>query len=304
MDVLSSLLGGESLLDIFSETINGWFGNLVTSAFEKFDSLMVGLLTGVFHFEDLVSSAATTVLTKESIRSVYIFIYLLIISLIVLKFLFKGFQIYILWRDGDADASPRDMLVGAIESGAVSVCFPYLYERAANVFIYIAEGIMGRLGVSLGFDESTTQLLQKVILGAVTNDILTIIFLLIFAIAVFILWIRLIGRGFEILVLRVGVPFASLGLLDSDMGAFKGYMQVFIKTGFTAIIQVNAMALALRVACTFQFINILFALGIMIAAFGVPIIMQQFLAASNPGGGITQKAYSAGMFIRTFKGLV
>ena len=142
MDVLSSLLGGESLLDIFSKTINGWFGNLVTSAFEKFDELMVGLLTGVFHFEDLIASAATTVLTKESIRSVYIFIYLLIISLIVLKFMFKGFQIYILWRDGDADASPRDMLVGAIESGAVTVCFPYLYEKATNVFIYIAEGIM------------------------------------------------------------------------------------------------------------------------------------------------------------------
>ena len=50
-------------------------------------------------------------------------------------------------------------------------------------------------------------------------------------------------------------------------------MQVFTKTGFTAIIQVNAMALALRVACTFQFINILFAIGIMIAAFGVPSIM-------------------------------
>ena len=142
MDVLSSLLGGESLLDIFSKTINGWFGNLVTSAFEKFDELMVGLLTGVFHFEDLIATGATTVLTKESIRSVYIFIYLLIVSLIVLKFMFKGFQIYILWRDGDADASPRDMLVGAIESGAVTVCFPYLYEKAANVFIYIAEGIM------------------------------------------------------------------------------------------------------------------------------------------------------------------
>lgn len=304
MDVLSSLLGGESLLDIFSKTINGWFGNLVTSAFEKFDSLMVGLLTGVFHFENLIASGATTVLADESIRSVQIFIYLLVINLIVLKFLFKGFQIYILWRDGDADVSPRDMLVGAIESGVVTVCFPYLYEKIANVFIYIAEGIMGRLGISVGFDGSTTQVLQKVILGAVTDDVLTIIFLLIFAIAVFVLWIRLIGRGFEIMLLRFGVPFASLGLLDSDMGAFKGYMQVFTKTGFTAIIQVNAMALALRVACTFQFINILFAIGIMVAAFSVPSIMQQFLAASNPGGGITQKAYSVGMVIRTLKGLV
>ena len=90
MDVLSSLLGGESLLDIFSKTINGWFGGLVTEAFEKFDELMVGLLTGVFHFERLIISGATTVLTDESIRSVYLFLYLLVCSLVVLKFLFKG----------------------------------------------------------------------------------------------------------------------------------------------------------------------------------------------------------------------
>ncbi len=300
MNVLSSLLGGESLLDIFSKTINGWFGNLVTEAFEKFDELMVGLLTGVFHFEKLVASGMTTVLTDESIRSTYIFIYLLTCSLVVLKFLFKGFQIYILWRDGDADSSPRDMLVGAIQSGIVMICFPYLYEKATNVFVYIAEGIMGRLGVSVGFGGGSV-MFHEAILAAVAQGALTIIFLLIFAISVFVLWIRLIGRGFELLILRFGVPFASLGLLDSDMGLFKGYMQVFIKTAFTAIIQITAMALALRIAGTFVFINILFAIGVMFAAFSTPALLQQFLVANNPGGGLTQKAYSLGMAVRTFK---
>lgn len=304
MDVLSSLLGGESLLDIFSKTINGWFGGLVTEAFEKFDELMVGLLTGVFHFERMILSGATTVLTDASIRNVYLFLYLLVCSLVVLKFLFKGFQIYILWRDGDADSSPRDMLVGTIQSGVVMVCFPYLYEKAVNIFIYVTEGIMGRLGISLGIDMGFAGLLQDVILGVATQGALTILFLLVFAISVFVLWIRLIGRGFELMILRFGVPFASLGLLDSDMGSFKGYMQVFIKTAFTAVIQVSAMALALRVACTFQFVNILVALGIMLAAFSTPSIMQQFLMSSGQGGGMAQKAYSMGMVVRTIKGLV
>jgi len=138
----------------------------------------------------------------------------------------------------------------------------------------------------------------------VAQGALTIIFLLIFAISVFVLWIRLIGRGFELLILRFGVPFASLGLLDSDMGLFKGYMQVFIKTAFTAIIQISAMALALRIAGTFLFINILFAIGVMIAAFSTPVLLQQFLVANNPGGGLTQKAYSAGMLIRSLRALV
>ena len=111
---------------------------------------------------------------------------------------------------------PYDELIGGH--------YKLLLEPIAYFTFKGVKWAMGRLGVSLGFDGSTTQLLQKVILGAVTEDVLTIIFLLIFAIAVFVLWIRLIGRGFEILVLRIGVPFASLGLLDSDMGAFKGYM--------------------------------------------------------------------------------
>ena len=51
MDVLSSLLGGESLLDVFSNTITGWLGNLVTSAFEKFDQLMLDLLGTAFHVD-------------------------------------------------------------------------------------------------------------------------------------------------------------------------------------------------------------------------------------------------------------
>lgn len=142
------------------------------------------------------------------------------------------------------------------------------------------------------------------VLGVATQGALTILFLLVFAISVFVLWIHLIGRGFELMILRFGVPFASLGLLDSDMGLFKGYMRVFIKTAFTAVIQVCAMALALRVACTFQFVNILVAIGIMIAAFSTPSIMQQFLMSSGQGGGMAQKAYSANMAVRAIKSMV
>lgn len=298
MDVLSSLLGGESLQDIFSKTINGWFGDLVSNAFEVFDGIMTGMLKSVFHFEDFVISGSTSVLTDESIRSTYLFIYLVACSLAILKFLFKGFQIYILWRDGDADSSPRDMLVGTIQAGVVMVCFPFVYEKAANIFIYLAEGIMGRLGVSEGLQAQT-------VIGVIaTGGFLIILLLLIFSIMVFILWVRLLGRGVELLIMRFGIPFAALGLLDSDMGMFKGYSQIFLKTGFTTIIQISLMALAFRVAGTFQFLNIMGAIAILTTAFATPAIMQQILVASRGGsGGISQKVYSAGMAIRAIRNL-
>lgn len=298
MDALSSLLGGVSLLSIFSDTINGWMGSLITAAFEKFDAQMISLLRGAFYFENLAISGADAALSEQSIRDVYFYIYGFACSLVILKFLFKGFHIYILWRDGDADVSPRDMLVGMLEAAAVMVCFPYLYEKLANICVAFAEGIMARLGVSLGL------VIVPDLNLILSQGILTILILLVFVISILVLWIQLIGRGFELLILRFGVPLASLGLLDSDMGLFKAYMQVFIKAALTVIVQICAMALAIRVAGSFQFTNSLLALGIIFGAFKAPATLQQFLMPSaGGGGGLTQKAYSAAIVIRTLKGL-
>ena len=298
MDALSSLLGGVSLLSIFSDTINGWMGSLITAAFEKFDAQMISLLRGAFYFENLAISGADAALSEQSIRDVYFYIYGFACSLVILKFLFKGFHIYILWRDGDADVSPRDMLVGMLEAAAVMVCFPYLYEKLANICVAFAEGIMARLGVSLGL------VIVPDLNLILSQGILTILILLVFVISILVLWIQLIGRGFELLILRFGVPLASLGLLDSDMGLFKAYMQVFIKAALTVIVQICAMALAIRVAGSFQFTNSLLALGIIFGAFKAPATLQQFLMPSaGGGGGLTQKAYSAAIVVRTLKGL-
>lgn len=298
MDALSSLLDGDSLLGIFSDTINGWMGSLITAAFEKFDAQMISLLRGAFYFENLAISGADAALSEQSIRDVYFYIYGFACSLVILKFLFKGFHIYILWRDGDADVSPRDMLVGMLEAAAVMVCFPYLYEKLANICVAFAEGIMARLGVSLGL------VIVPDLNLILSQGILTILILLVFVISILVLWIQLIGRGFELLILRFGVPLASLGLLDSDMGLFKAYMQVFIKAALTVIVQICAMALAIRVAGSFQFTNSLLALGIIFGAFKAPVTLQQFLMPSaGGGGGLTQKAYSAAIVVRTLKGL-
>ena len=273
-------------------------GSLITAAFEKFDAQMISLLRGAFYFENLAISGADAALSEQSIRDVYFYIYGFACSLVILKFLFKGFHIYILWRDGDADVSPRDMLVGMLEAAAVMVCFPYLYEKLANICVAFAEGIMARLGVSLGL------VIVPDLNLILSQGILTILILLVFVISILVLWIQLIGRGFELLILRFGVPLASLGLLDSDMGLFKAYMQVFIKAALTVIVQICAMALAIRVAGSFQFTNSLLALGIIFGAFKAPATLQQFLMPSaGGGGGLTQKAYSAAIVIRTLKGL-
>lgn len=297
MDALSTLLGGESLKDVFSKTISGWLGDLITSAFQQFDKLMVKLLECVFHIEDLVVSGTTTVLTHQSIQATYHFLYIFVCSLVILKFLFKGFQIYILWRNGDADASPRDMLIGVAEAAAVMSCFPFLYDKVTEIFLYLAKGIMGKLGISEGLS------IPQIATTITSAGMFIIIVLLVYTVMVFLLWISLIKRGVEMLIMRLGVPVAALGLLDSDMGLWKGYMQVFIKTAFTSVIQVALMSVAFRIAGTFEFMNIIIGIAFISAALSTPLIMQQLLVASH-STNITQKAYSTGMAVRAIKSIV
>lgn len=289
MDALSSLLGGKSLLDIFQETINGWLAGLVNDAFSYFDQLMQNRLNEVFHVENLITSGTTTALTPESMHRTYLFIYLFACSLMALKFLFKGFQVYILWRDGDADASPRDMLMGGIQAAIVMVSFPYLYEYLADISIYFANGIMQQLGVSEGVGITSVE----------TYGIFVILVTVVYAVAVLILWIRLMARGFELLILRLGVPIACVGLIDSDMGLFRGYMQLFFKAAFTSIIQVTLMSLSFRIAANANLMSIMAAIAVLSMAFSTPTMMQQLLVASHGGGGMSQKMYSAGMILRS-----
>lgn len=300
--LIGSFLSGQSLQDIFKTlfitTINYFLSGIVNNAFKLVDRLMLNFLSGVFHAENFVNPGETTVLTLDMLRNIYAFLYAFTCGLVTLKFLFKGFQIYILWRNGDADASPRDMVTGVAEAAVVMVAFPYLYERAVDVCSYLADGIMGRMGMAKELSGGLSGVVTFLAEDA-GGLLLTVVFALIFIICVFILWIKLMVQGLELLVMRLGLPLATLGLIDSDMALFKNYMQIFIKTALTVIIQVALMSISFRVIMTFQFLNVFAAIALISTALSTPRLMQQFLAPQGAGGGAMQKAHSAAMVVRT-----
>ena len=47
------------------------------------------------------------------------------------------------------------------------------------------------------------------------------------------------------LVMRLGIPFASIGLLNSDEGVFPDYIRSFLMTAFTLIVQLALMNLSI-----------------------------------------------------------
>ena len=51
------------------------------------------------------------------------------ISLIILKFLKKGFECYVMWTDGDPDSEPVGLVVRFMQAMVVAVCFPVMDGR-------------------------------------------------------------------------------------------------------------------------------------------------------------------------------
>lgn len=285
-----------------SDLFAGFLRDIMEGAFAALDSALLWMIEGMLHAESLLGDTFANYLTAESISTAYKFLYTLAAGLLVLKFLFKGVLIYILWRDGDPDCSPQDMLVGSLQAMVVILLFPALYEIMADITLQIARSMMTIFGIGqdgqLGFPLFSVQDIQR--LGLVEG-----IIALVFIIMAVVLCIKMIGRGFELLVLRLGVPLACLGLVDSDGGVFKSYMQLFYKTMFTSIIQVVLLSLAFRVITGMALMNIIVGISIVTTAFATPMIMQQVLApVGRGGGGVTNKIYSGAMAANAIRGLV
>lgn len=279
---------------IFSLFLN----DIIESAVADFDGVMLWLLDGMLHVELLMDAAVSGVVTNTVISDVYQFIYMTAGGLLVLKFLFKGFEIYILWRDGDPENSPQDMLIGSIQGTVVMLVFPYLYDVMAEITLWFATGIMERLDLSTGgtFHVTDFQIAGK--------SIVLLIMALVYLILMVIMIIKLMQRGFELLILRLGVPIACMGLIDSDKGLFKGYIQIFYKTLFTSVIQIVLLSWSLRFIANPSVTTLVIGIAIISTALSTPMLMQQMLISTGRGGGIGQKMYSAGMMANAVRRII
>jgi hypothetical protein len=268
---------------------SSFLSDLLNDAVSAFDSGLMWILSGMLYVEKLTDTSVSSIVTSSVISSLYQFVYKFAGGLLLLKFLFKGFEIYILWRDGDPDNSPQDMLIGGIEGTVFMLCFPYLYDIMAGLTMYFATDIMGRLGLSDGAVS-----LDPSGFSFTVTTLFLLILLVVYVILLVYVMIKLIQRGFELLILRLGVPIACMGLVDSDKGLFKGYMQTFFKTMFTSVIQIAMLSLSLRIIVTPSLPNIICGIAAIATALGTPLLLQNILIPTG-GGGLGQKVYSAGM---------
>lgn len=176
------------------------------------DTLLEGLVPMVLYSEKYMD----TLLGTNAIEPIFDIFFVFGISLIILKFLKNGFNKYILWHDGDSADEPSTLFIGFLKALAIAICFPTMYGWLATIIEDMSNKLILLIsdGMPISFD--------TVIAGIASAGIFTGIVSLIFFICFFVLYIQFLTRGFEIMILRIGLPLACVGLMDrQDSNVFK-----------------------------------------------------------------------------------
>lgn len=281
--------------------ISDFILSVVAEILEIFGNMMLNIFEQTLFPERFLSQ----VLSNKVMNDLTLIVYYFGLSLLALKVLRKGFMVYIVWRDGDPDSSPQDMLTGSIVAVAISASFPTLYTWMTDVTLWFGQKILN--AISDSGVRTWAETLKAFALSLGGKSLINGILLLIICIQVILLMLQLLKRGVELLVMRLGVPIATLGLVDSDGGVWKPYIKIFFQSMFTTIIQISLMELAFAIAVVMPtgLWGLLWALATMQAALKLPALMQQLLVNSGAGGSsVGQKVYTTMHLVNAVKSIV
>lgn len=211
-------------------------------------------------------------------------------ALVVLKFLKKGADIYLIASDGDSTNEPAALAMGLFKAMVVIIAFPTLYGWLYQGVSTLTTDLLK----ALSFEANLT----SVVAGIVTLGIFPLLIMLVFIVLYCVLYVQFIMRGIEILLLRVGLPLACVGLMDADGGIFATYMKKFFQSALTVIVQIVLAKLA--VALLISFDNF-WALGTIFLAIKTPKFLNEFMLTSGGGVNVYQTMQITKMMKGAFK---
>ena len=221
------------------------------------------------------------------------------VSLIILKFLKKGFETYIMWTDGDPDVEPTHLVIRFIQAMAVAICFPVMYGWLAEITQNLTDELMSAIGTATNYDW------QAWVDGIGSLGLVTAIFGLIFVICYFVLYFQFLMRGLEIMILRIGLPLACVGLLDNDKGVFKTYINKFFQSTLAVVVQICLCKLGVGMMMNIGInMNIFWGIACIVLAIKTPRFLSEFMVPTGGGAGVINNMYHSVRLVGMAKGII
>ena len=221
------------------------------------------------------------------------------VSLIILKFLKKGFETYIMWTDGDPDVEPTHLVIRFIQAMAVAICFPVMYGWLAEITQNLTDELMSAIGTSTNYNWKAW------VDGIGSLGLVTAIFGLIFVICYFVLYFQFLMRGLEIMILRIGLPLACVGLLDNDKGVFKTYINKFFQSTLAVVVQICLCKLGVGMMMNIGInMNIFWGIACIVLAIKTPRFLSEFMVPTGGGAGVINNMYHSVRLVGMAKGII
>lgn len=248
--------------------------SIISGANSIIDLLLNNLMETCFYPErTMLSSSVTGVqLSLEGLKSV---ILSFAISLIILKFLKKGFDLYVLWSEGESELPIGTYLIFFVRAIVIALSFDILFDLLIEVSIQFGTELLNSLALNNMLPNwgYIVEFASTSLFSAFTGLIATILFI--------VLYVQFLVRGVEILLLRLGFPLACIGLLESNSGVFQSYSQKMFKSVLTVIIQIVLCKLGLALIFSSHWF---YAIAVIVMAIKTPSFLQEFMLTGGSGG--------------------
>ena len=221
------------------------------------------------------------------------------VSLIILTFLKKGFECYVMWTDGDPDSEPIQLIIRFVQAIAVAVCFPVMYGWLVDITEKLTNQLITAIGALTNYDW------QAWVNGLSSAGLVTAIFGRVFVICYFILYFQFLMRGVEIMILQIGLPLACTGLLDNDKGVFKTYLTKFFQSTVAVMVQISLCKLGVGMMMNVGInLNVFWGIACLVLAIKTPRFLSEFMVPTGGGGGMVNNIYHSVRLVGMAKNLM
>lgn len=255
------------MADMLVELIESFIGGSEATL----NSLFKSMVNLVFHIERELSNLKLADGSFINFNKIYETIFSFAIYILIIVFISKAIKIYFMMREGDAEENPIQLTIGMIKAVIIMICFKEIYNIFVGIVQEFLNGILSNMTV-----QGTN--LAEILTGNMGGGIFTAVACLVLLIVWLILICQFIMKGIEILVMRLGIPFASIGLLNSDNGVFTEYVRDFLLTAFTLVVQLGLLNLSILALVNG---HLIYGIAIAIVSVNTPMMLGKFMIRPN-----------------------
>ena len=253
------------------------------------NSLFKSMVNLVFFIERELNAIQVQGGSKIDFNGIYQVVFSYACFILVIVFIAKLVKIYFLHSDGDPEKSPIHLIIGMMKAVIVMICCKEIYDVFVGIVSSFLDSILNAMPVQ-------AVSLSSALSNNISGGIFTAVACLVLLITWLILICQFIMKGIEMLLMRMGIPFSAIGLLNSDEGVFPEYVRGFLMTAFTLVVQLALVNLSILVMING---HLIYSIAIAITAVNTPMLLSKYLV--RPNGSIIN---SAGNMARNLRALL